>query len=71
MDHVGLQYSMKQMSASQLCGVQLSRKMTISEIGRYYEIFSVLYFIKNKKKCGHRSDFTLFAYKVISYDMFN
>lgn len=49
MDHVGLQYSMEQMSASRLCGVQLSRKMTISEIGRYYEVFSVLYFIKNKK----------------------
>lgn len=45
-----LRYSMEQMSASQFCGVQLSRKMTISEIGRYYQIFPVLCFIKKKKK---------------------
>lgn len=55
---------MEHMPAGQFCAAWLSRKTTISKIGRYYQIPSVFCFI-DKKKCGHGNNFSLLASKIL------
>ena len=70
MDHLGLQYSMEQISAKQFSAAWFPEKwpsLKLADTNKYF-LSSVLLI---RKKCSHKSNFTLFAYKVLSYGMFN